>query len=65
MPETRLPSRRDWIRAHLWALVIPGLRCVHRSHRLRLPCLRHFAYNSLCRAHALCNFECPREVRRG
>jgi|GEM_PF-6881486 len=65
MPETRFPSRWDWARAHLWALLVPDLRCAHRSHRLRLPCLRHYAYNGLCRAHGRCDIACPAEVRRG
>jgi hypothetical protein len=59
MPETRLPSRWDWFRADLWALVVPGLRCVHRSHRWGLPCLRHFAYSRLCRVHGWCDDGCP------
>jgi len=52
-------------RADLWALVTPGLRCVHRSHRLRLPCLRHGVYGRLCGVHGRCDTGCPREARRG
>jgi hypothetical protein len=56
----KLPTRWDWFRAHLWAIVTPGLRCRHRSHRLKAPCLLHFAYQGVCRRHWECADYCPK-----
>ena len=39
-------------------------RCVHRSHRLRLPCLRPRTYDGLCARHnGTCFLRCPGAVR--
>ncbi|WP_395109802.1 hypothetical protein [Actinomadura sp. SCN-SB] len=38
--------------------------CVHRSHRLRLPCYRGLTYDGLCTKHNRTCFNiCPREAR--
>lgn len=41
-----------------------NLQCVHRSHRLRLPCLREAVYDHWCGRHnSACWDGCPKEAR--
>lgn len=47
-------NRLTWLKAHLYAAFNPAYRCRHRSHRLSLPCLRHFAYQNECQVHGGC-----------
>lgn len=44
----RLLGRRDrsvWVGGYNWRY------CLHRSHRLRLPCWRWFVYDGYCHHH--------------